>query len=201
MKNDLHLKSNPRAAAFTRCCGHKRDRIIYAKHWIRPRKKKKSKNQNNRQCVRTCAWSLLHMISHTSTHAHLVCKQKGQYLNWVVKQKQVEKKMKPRKQKQQKVSWTYATKPPKKATGPPPIKRILRWHESKSDDRACAGGDGWVCIPIIPPDVGPWPTMCDGDRNIFLCVFTILCVASCTLANQNTDTNRKLNRKKRNEKK
>lgn len=62
---------------------------------------------------------------------------------------------------------TYATKPPKKATGPPPIKRILRWHESNSDDRACAGGDGWVCMPIIPADVGPWPTMCEGDRNIF----------------------------------
>lgn len=62
---------------------------------------------------------------------------------------------------------TYATKPPKKATGPPPIKRIFRWHESKSDDRACAGGDGWVCIPIMPPDVGPWPTMCEGDRNMF----------------------------------
>lgn len=50
---------------------------------------------------------------------------------------------------------TYATSPPKKATGPPPISRILRWHESNSDIRACGGGDGCVCIPIMPPDVGP----------------------------------------------
>lgn len=70
---------------------------------------------------------------------------------------------------------TYATNPPKKATGPPPMSRILRWHESNSDDRACAGGDGWVCMPIMPPDVGPWPTMCEGDRNmLFSRCFQIL---------------------------
>lgn len=36
---------------------------------------------------------------------------------------------------------TYATKPPKNATGPPPIKRILRWQESNSEVR----DDGGVC--------------------------------------------------------
>lgn len=63
---------------------------------------------------------------------------------------------------------TYATKPPKNATGPPPIRRIFRWHESKSDVRACVGGVVWACMPIIPPDVGPWPTICAGDLNIVL---------------------------------
>lgn len=61
---------------------------------------------------------------------------------------------------------TYATRPPKNATGPPPMRRIFRWHESNSDVRACVGGDGWGCTPIIPPDVGPWPTMWAGDLNI-----------------------------------
>lgn len=34
---------------------------------------------------------------------------------------------------------TYATKPPRKATGPPPIRRILRWQESKRDVRDDGG--------------------------------------------------------------
>lgn len=72
---------------------------------------------------------------------------------------------------------TYATNPPMKATGPPPINRIFRWHESNSDDRACAGGDEWVCIPIIPPDVGPWPTMCEGERSI-----VVFCTNKTTLS-------------------
>lgn len=75
---------------------------------------------------------------------------------------------------------TYATKPPKKATGTPPIKRIFRWHESNRDGRACVGGDGWVCMPIIPPDVGPWPTICEGDRNIFLRFFFLSTLESNT---------------------
>lgn len=65
------------------------------------------------------------------------------------------------------VFWfTYATSPPRKATGPPPIKRILRWQESNSDILAACVGNCVVCISIKPPNAGPWPTRCAGDRNM-----------------------------------
>lgn len=43
--------------------------------------------------------------------------------------------------------WTHATRPPRKATGPPLMSLIFRWQESKSERRACGGGGR----PTIPP--------------------------------------------------
>lgn len=42
---------------------------------------------------------------------------------------------------------TYATSPPRNATGPPPMSLILRWQESKSDSLAWGGGGR----PTMPP--------------------------------------------------
>lgn len=46
---------------------------------------------------------------------------------------------------------THATRPPRKATGPPLMSLILRWQESKRDRRACGGG-GRPTGPPVPAE-------------------------------------------------
>lgn len=63
---------------------------------------------------------------------------------------------------------TYATKPPRNATGPPPMSRIFLWQESNSDGRAWGGDEAWLCSPTTPPPPapGPCPIRCAGERSI-----------------------------------
>lgn len=55
--------------------------------------------------------------------------------------------MRSRRESSNAMPCTHATRPPRKATGPPLISLILRWQESKRDSRACGGGGR----PTIPP--------------------------------------------------
>ncbi len=74
---------------------------------------------------------------------------------------------------------TYATNPSKKATGPPPIRRIFLWQESKMDDglvgARCVWLWWWWWKPFAPfllaglsdVVVAVGPIKWAGERNIF----------------------------------
>lgn len=60
--------------------------------------------------------------------------------------------------REEKESNTYDMRPPRKATGLPPISLILRWHESNRPD-------------VVVGAVAVGPIICAGDRNILTRLF------------------------------